>query len=1055
MKLYNFLVHYNDDKTKLGEERDAAYATAYLLTEITTPDYIDRTFDGPTRDDLGGYTRFNYSRHAGGSSSDWYQWRMPYTGLSYNRNSMSDPKDDLGSYNEGEKELYYLQSIETKTHAAIFVTSNRSDGIEASTNAITNRNAKGSTSLKKLDRIEIYPLADTRKIDGQIYANSGAKLLKTVHFDYDYSLINNTPNAASGRLTLKKLWFEYDGIVEARISPYRFEYAYSQASYPAKYQSIKTELEQYTAAQQNPAYDPLNIDAWGNYQADGASRYAQMRSWVDQNDNAAFDPAAWQLKTIKLPSGGEIHVQYEQDDYSYVQDQEAHAMVRLDDSSQPGQDKYYLDTGSDLDLTPAELDIMARLITDRYIRDDNKIYFKFLYQLINAGEPDLSSCNSEYITGYVDVADVGVDANGLYIQLADDEKRVPRQVCKDFVMTQRLGNLNPSGNCDASSVGIDPNNDVIGVIQQLGNMAKSIAVPDILCQEIKKGLSYFRVPLPVSKKGGGIRVKRLLTYDKGLENNLVLYGNEYIYEFEDPLTGTVRSSGVAINEPTTIREENILIDYIAREKQDWLDRIIAGRDKKQSEGALGETIMPGASIGYSQVIVKNIHSGKTGTGFSVKQFHTAREWPFKATYSGIEDKKDYVPFPFGLVNVFVNNLWMTQGFVFKINNMHGQFKRDANYTGNYTPDLLEATVATEQEYKYFRPEEKIPVTADLTLGVTYQNTGKEIDITFADKAIVEEQYDANVEVDFSVGIIPFIIPILVPQATAAPSLNHNRMELYKQVTSKVIKYPVFVKEVITRKDGVEHTQQNLAFDQYTGKPVSVRSYDEFVGSYLNQSIPASWKYDNFGPMANEEGRVIEATMAYEKSGSQERIYFTDGESCQLLPEFTKGDLLEIGTNAYYHVSGFDFLTDEVIITPSKINKGTPPGTFSSVAILRSGNNNRLNDQAGQTVFHSTSPNIDLPDAADDTRWVSNAFTNDLNAAMASQTEFTLAGPYSDMNMTGYLGVVPDGCNANLREATIRNASFVYFDRNGSLDLYLLSFEIDCGGSWETINSEVL
>ncbi|MEO1097934.1 MAG: hypothetical protein AAFX57_09275, partial [Bacteroidota bacterium] len=148
----NFLVHYKDNKTKLGEERDAAYATAYLLTEITTPDFVDRTFDGPTYDDMGGYTRFNYARHAGGSSSDWYQWRMPYTGLAYSRNSMSDPKDDLGSYSEGEKELYYLQSIETKTHAAIFVTSNRNDGTEAAGDAITNRNAKGTTSLYKLLR---------------------------------------------------------------------------------------------------------------------------------------------------------------------------------------------------------------------------------------------------------------------------------------------------------------------------------------------------------------------------------------------------------------------------------------------------------------------------------------------------------------------------------------------------------------------------------------------------------------------------------------------------------------------------------------------------------------------------------------------------------------------------------------------------------------------------------------------------------------------------------------------------------------------------------------
>ena len=57
-------------------------------------------------------------------------------------------------------------------------------------------------------------------------------------------------------------------------------------------------------------------------------------------DEDAFDPAAWQLKTIKLPSGGEIHVQYEQDDYTYVQDQPAHVMTSIDDIDERG--KFYL-----------------------------------------------------------------------------------------------------------------------------------------------------------------------------------------------------------------------------------------------------------------------------------------------------------------------------------------------------------------------------------------------------------------------------------------------------------------------------------------------------------------------------------------------------------------------------------------------------------------------------------------------------------------------------------------------------------------------------------------
>ncbi|TRX56139.1 hypothetical protein FNH22_17325 [Fulvivirga sp. M361] len=1066
----NFLAYYKDDKTKIGEERETGYATAYLLSEITTPDYVDKTFNGPSLDDLGGYTRFNYERHAGGSNlNTWFKWRMPYTGLSYSRNSMSDPKDDLGSYSEGLKEIYYLQSIETKTHAAIFVTSDREDGLEAGNDAITNRNAKGTKVLKKLDRIEIYSLQDVQEINDNLFPKPGARPIKTVNLEYDYHLMNGehdphlmngVPNASSGKLTLKKLWFEYEGITEARISPYRFDYLYNNAVYPTKYATIRAEMDQLADASQNPGYSKFNLDAWGNYQENGDTRYAEMRKWVDQKGSTTFDPAAWQLKTITLPSGGQIHVQYEQDDYSYVQDQVAHVMVRLDNATNHTNNIFYLDTGSDLDLSASKLDLMKKMIHDRYIRDKNKLYFKFLYKLMNNGTPDLSSCNSEYITGYVDVETVDIDAgNGkLYVRLYNDESRLPRQVCKDFVMTQRIGNLSTSGNCNASSAGIDPKNDAVAIIKQLGNMAKTIVAPSSLCRDINAGLSYLRVPLPVSKKGGGLRVKRLLTYDQGLENNPVVYGNEYLYEFEDPLTGTVRSSGVATNEPSPIREENILVDFIAREKESLASKIISGRDKKQSEGPLGESIMPAASVGYSQVVVKNIHSGKTNVGFNVKQFYTAYDYPFEVEQTGMQDKKDFVPFPFGLVNVFVNNVWLTQGFTFKLNNMHGQFRRDANYSGTYTPGFELATVVTEQQYRYFEPgKDKIPVTTDLLEGIHYEDPGKEIDITFADKAIIEEQYDASVEFDVSVGIIPFFpIPIIVPQASAVPSLTHTRSELYTHATSKVVRYPAIVKEVISRQDNILHRQVNLAFDAFTGKPVSVRSYDEFTGSYLSQNIPASWEYDNFRPMAMEQGKIIEASMGYSGDSKEERLYFTGGEACQLLAEFTKGDLLELSDGVFYHVKDFDFFADEVIIVPSSTSTGSPPTSLSSVRVVNSGNNNRLTDQAGRTNFHSTNGDVAPPDASDAARWVSNAFTNDLNNAMATQTEFILAGPYANMNMTGYLSALPEGCDVNLRDVTIRNASFIYFNREGSLDLYLLSFDLNCGGNnWIIIDAAAL
>ncbi|UII30386.1 hypothetical protein LVD17_19020 [Fulvivirga ulvae] len=1052
----NFLVYYKDDKTKFGEEKDAPYATAYLLTEITSPDYVDRTMNGPSSDDFGGYTKFNYKRHAGGGS--WYHWRLPYTGLSYNRNSLSDPKDDLGSYSEGDKEIYYLQSIETKTHVAIFNTSVRSDGKDAGTgdDAINNKNAKGSGTLQKLNSIELFSINDVIYSGGVWSKKSGAKALKTIHFDFDYHLVDGVTNSSAGKLTLNKLWFEYEGISETMISPYTFDYAYPTAvesPYPAKYQAIQNEMAQFTAQDQNPVYNEFNIDPWGNYQKDGESRYNDMENWVNQKPETGFDPAAWQLKKITLPTQGEIHIQYEQDDYSYVQNMLAHVMMKV-----KGQitNRFYLDTDDGIALTNGQVQILKDLIDKTYVRGGGKMYFKFLYGLMGNNSVDLGSCNAEFITGYANVNAVDIDANGLYVSLSSN--KLPDDVCKDFVMTQRIGNLNPSGNCDASTAGINSGNDPISIVKQLANMAKSIVAPASLCQNFDIDHSYFKVPAPISKKGGGLRVKRLLMYDKGLDDKSVLYGNEYLYEFNDPATQTVRSSGVATNEPSSIREENALVQFIAREKTEWYEKIIAGDDKKQSEGPLGESILPGPSVGYSRVVIRNIHSGEVNTGFTIKEYHTAKDHPMQMSRTDINDKKDFVPFPFGLVNVFVNNLWLSQGFTFKQNNMHGQFKREANYTGDYSADLKNAVVVTERQLKYFAEDELIPVTTNLAEGVTKEAIGREVDITFGQKGVVEEQYDANVEVDVSLGwILAGIIPIPVPQVTAMPSLTHTRMEMYTHATSKIIRYPAIVKEEITRQDGIVHHNVNLAFDKYTGRPVSVRSYDEFVGSYLQQNTPASWEYSNFRAKAGREGYVLDVPLAYTMENGKEYLSFTSGEACQLLAKFTKGDLLELGDNVLYHVEGFDYLTDRVMITPSKFTASAPAPTMTSMKVLRSGNNNRLGDQAGQITFHSTSPDIGLPDAGDDQRWISNSFTNDLNTAISqlSGNEFTLNGTYQHMNMSTYVSTIPETCDVDLRDVTISNVAFVYFNREGSIELSLTSFKIDCNGTWVTIDAEDL
>lgn len=217
----------NNIKTISGEENTNPYASTYLLTAITSPDYLDKNLDGPTDDDYGGWTRFTYDRKYGTdnkkANGSWYRWRVPYTGFYYDRGDLTDIKDDKGSVSYGEKEVYYLDSIVTRTHIAIFVRSQlqRLDGLDAalenqvgtSPSAKNNASARGIHKLDKLDKIILYAKDDP------------SKPVKTVHFEYDYSSFPNTPNTVSGtsgKLTLKKVWFEYNQAVNAKISPYVF-----------------------------------------------------------------------------------------------------------------------------------------------------------------------------------------------------------------------------------------------------------------------------------------------------------------------------------------------------------------------------------------------------------------------------------------------------------------------------------------------------------------------------------------------------------------------------------------------------------------------------------------------------------------------------------------------------------------------------------------------------------------------------------------------------------------------------------------------------------------
>lgn len=1083
----------------IGEEKDNPYAVSFLLTEVTTPDYIDRTNDGPTADDYGGYVKFNYRRSAGAynksgsdSSRYWFKRRFPYNGMFFNPNDLSDPKDDIGSMTVSESELYYLESIETKTHIAYFVTNKthlsatfgentvsidgpnaeRLDGYEAEfydwratgdssasgiyvsdnendVHGIYSTSDKNPNHLEYLDRVELY-LKDGNGIP-----------LQTTRFGYDYSLMSDQnevvtdtvgfgsfekvpaglPNSAlikkdctpiivsgedaeicslyrAGKLTLKQVWFEYGGIKNARISPYQFVYSYKpESEFPAvvttKYSDITAYGDRWTAAQQNPVYSPFNIDRWGQYQFDGATRYDRYQVWNTQNPADEFDPAAYCLKQIILPSGGEMHIQYEANDYSYVQDRDAMAMVSLvanrasgkNSSDSDNDNKYYLNI-TDLHIDSTQHDIVDKLRSkiQEMVSSEEKMYFKLLYALKgDAASIEHPEYNSQYITGYARVAEVGIETinpgpsewYAVYVRLkeAEGDYNVPKDVCLDFVKKNKRGKLSPSE-------GVAYTDNGVGMIVQLLGKAwsgESKFFEGNHCKSIDYANSYVRVPIVFSKLGGGVRVKRLLTYDAGAEAGYEsLYGTEYTYETFDEKRKEYISSGVASNEPAVGREENALVRFMSESAADEVKKkVVAGIDIQQFVGPLGEGLLPRAMIGYSRIVKNNIHTGATQPGFAVQEYFTTKDYPLSVSFTGKFDEPvssttllnlGYGGIVAGAINSSTDIRDLTQGYSFVLNSMNGSPKRLSTFGGEYaSPNSWFLT--SQSEYEYFTPGQKVPLIDNIATNDTSSGfLGREMDVVFESRAVYDYNKRLSTEGDIS---FPFPFPSWPMAYKGSVQLQERINQLRSHVSSKTVQYPTLVKKVRTFADGVYHTTENVAFQAKTGAPVITRTYDGYneqdlasssdhKGVYTSFAFPAFKEYPGMSQKALNEQAVIasgadaslprillngtspEYSLLY-KIGTNNSLPENSCERYKAqLEQLRVGDLIEVSYPdatkvGLFHIAGKAGSTINLIAVSSVLGGAAFSSTVTdqpvNIQVIRSGNSNQIATAAGSLATY--------------------------------------------------------------------------------------------------------
>ncbi|MBL7845568.1 MAG: hypothetical protein KF846_13740 [Cyclobacteriaceae bacterium] len=875
---------HNDTEKLLKRTELPPYAHSHLLTAIIGPDYVDVTNDGVTEDDLGYWVKFTYKK-----ITNDFQWRDPFSEAHFIEGWKTDPRDDKGSFSYGKKQIWYLARAETKSHIADFTLGPRNDG-KGVYQKLQNDSTTGQ-AVNKLSEIRLYSR----------FAGSNQPI-KVTRFEYDHSLCKNIYGpSTTGKLTLKKVWFEYGTSSRGSLNPYQFTYH-----------------------SENPAYDLYAFDRWGMNKPypQGEPRTNHDFPYTDQNpanktqlDNQA---AAWSLKEIVLPSGGKIIVDYEVDDYAYVQNKTAMQMTSIVDPYTTSNGtlnpefllnqsnykvRFKLEEKLPGDLNPT----LFPGIVKKYIDTQTwQLYFKLF---INLRSP--SENFHEYISGYADInqseATMGLekDASGLYafgyFHIKPEDNKHPFSVRAWQHLRTNQPELANSGRTLRQT---NSTSERVNQIKSLGSMGAQIRQMfegfNNYCnsknwgKEVLASKSWIRLNSPDKiKYGGGLRVKQITMKDNWAHDEEGTYGQVYRYTMEE--NGSVISSGVASYEPFVGGDENAM-----RYAKKYVQTIPLRSDNNLFfEYPVNESNYPGPQVGYRKVTVMSLaaaklagnvtvnmhgtdffpvgHDGFGTSGKTEHEFFTAKEFP---VITDETEKKDLtyklsrlIPF---LGSIQINKLTASQGYSIITNDMHGKLKQVSNYRQSKA-GLFEDQPISWVRYNYLCEDKVIngsrvknlvnvfkdngdqtlsPATkADLNDPlVSVFNLAQEIEMVHDMREYVDETWDGGVRFNKDIVMIPIIFGVIpIPVPTAWPAIGSSLNQLRVTSTNKII-FRAGILESVEAFDGGSHiTTKNLKWDKQTGAVVLTSVNNNFDDPVYSYTRLAYHEYQGMGAAYKNTG----------------------------------------------------------------------------------------------------------------------------------------------------------------------------------------------------------
>lgn len=859
-----------------------AYAHTYLLSSVLSSDYEDKTGDGPTNDDFGSYTLFEYEK----KEDEPYKWRIPYGSMeaSYDAGLNSSKTDQKGSYLYGEKEIKYLKKISTKTHVALFTLSEREDA----RGVVDENGGGGSTSghLYKLDQVRLYSRPEYIKYAAELEDDDSSNdptaqelsPIKTAFFEYNYELCNGVPNnlQGGGKLTLKKVYFTYRNSEMGMHEAYEFSY-----------DSV------------NPTYNMKSYDVWGNYAPNtvepswnvGTPITKAEFPFIDQENRSIQDQYAssWALKQIKLPSGGAIEIDYESNDYQYVQDRNVMSMYKVTGAGGVAKptslgtvNNHYLykfDGNNDakylyVKLPKETAEISSTEFKERYLKglDNKPIYFRFLLNMTKKGANLSSRTDFDYVTGYFTMdqevktfklgsdvyASIPMKKTDMEGGVSGDRQVNPISKAGWYFGRSYLNGIVYGLNMDYQSESVETIAkklyQSIGAVTELvtGPNAKLRSNAHSCARRFIPNKSWVRLGLPDGVKiGGGERVKSIKMYDGWDEMSLTgveqVYGQEYTYTLEN---GT--SSGVATFEPNNCAENPFVEPFYNKD-----ERLIAPREVNYVEKPFGKAFFPGARVTYSRVTVKSLAREKVSkhaTGKTVTMFYTSKDFPTKVDYTDVQNK--YTSNQNKALRNIINGLLslpvrtktefaLSQGFVVHTNDMDGKMKRQEVYQ-----EGAETPISTV-EYKYNTQEDNAAVLNNIVPvihkggAVRYdQEVGVDYDVI----TDFRESYSKLENKGVNINVVTLFLPPAFPTIPTFFTTDVKIENLaHSVITTKVVHTAGILKETIATDLGSKVSTVNQAWDAQTGEVLLTKTENEYDDAYYNFSFPAYWAYRTQAP----------------------------------------------------------------------------------------------------------------------------------------------------------------------------------------------------------------